>query len=71
MSWERAHDMSGFLWYSEIALAYLLSSFLVAMVVGRVLRQASQPDMGALELRPVERSGRAHFSRVKTNDGTV
>jgi len=46
--------MSEILWYSEIALAYLLSSFIVATIVGRVLRQASQPDLRGLELRPIE-----------------
>jgi hypothetical protein len=47
--------MSELVWYSEIALAYLLSSFVVATIVGRVLRQASQPDLRGLELRSVDR----------------
>ncbi len=47
--------MSDLVWYSEIALAYLLSSFVVATIVGRVLRQASQPDLRGLELLPVDR----------------
>ncbi len=48
--------MADFVWYSEIVLAYLLSSLIVAMIVGRILRQSSQEDFGSLELRTTDRS---------------
>jgi hypothetical protein len=48
--------MSDFVWYSEIVLAYLLSSLIVAMIVGRILRHSSQVDFGSLDLRTTDRA---------------
>jgi hypothetical protein len=58
--------MSEIVWYSEIAVAYLLSSFVVATIVGRLLRQASQPDLRGLEVRPVDRPVGKRFAPAYT-----
>jgi hypothetical protein len=45
--------MDHLVWYSEVAGLYLLMSLIIATGVGRVLRQASQPDDSGVEYRPL------------------
>ncbi len=41
--------MASILWLSEVAFAYFLTSFLVAVCVGRFLRHSSRNDFGAID----------------------